>query len=177
MKALSVKHSAVTKESLLILAEQIPGAWIGIRIAGYLLLLSGWTSTQVADLFGLSRWAVVKWIRKANKEGLDAVDDNPRPGRPSQFSEELLGELEEVLCQSPREVGIERQRWDGVVLAEYIKRTYQIKVHVRHAQRIIRKLGFSLRRPRYRFVQATEEGIKEFYEEVKKNSTGQEKKK
>ena len=175
MKALSIKHSAVTRESLLRMAEEIPGAWIGIRIAGYLLILSGWTSSQVAEMFGLTRWAVVKWIHKANEEGLQAVKDRPRPGKPSQFSEDIMGELEQTLSKSPKEVGIARQRWDGVVLAEYLKRSYHINVHVRHAQRLIRKLGFSLRRPVYRFVQASQEGVEEFCEEVKKNSTGPQK--
>jgi len=42
-------------QSLLRMADEIPGAWMGIRIAAYLLLLKGWRSSQAADLFGLSR--------------------------------------------------------------------------------------------------------------------------
>ncbi len=70
MKALSITNTNVTSESLLQMAEEIPGAWIGIRIAAYLLLLSGWKSSQVAFLFGITRWSVVKWIYKANEKCL-----------------------------------------------------------------------------------------------------------
>lgn len=175
MKALSIVHPEISRESLLQMAEKINGAWIGIRIAAYLLILAGWKSTQIAELFGLSRCSVVKWIQKANSNGLEAVKDIPRSGRPSQFDKKLMQTLEEILSKSPKDFGIPRVRWDGVVLVEYIKRVHHIKIHVRHAQRLIRKLGYSLRQPIYRFVQASEKGVKEFHEELKKTSSGHKK--
>jgi len=173
MKALEITHNEVSRETLLDLADRIPGAWIGIRIAGYLLILAGWRSTQVAKLFGLSRNGVVKWIRKANRVGLAAVEDSPRPGRPTRLDDQILEELDQVLSKSPREVGIPRTRWDGVVVVEYLNRVHRIDIHVRHAQRLIRKLGYSLRQPIYRFVQASEQGVDQFQETLKKNPTGQ----
>jgi transposase len=175
MKALTISHEQITRELLLEKADRTPGAWIGIRIAALLLILSGWKSSQVADLFGLTRWAVVKWIRRANREGIEAVYDRHRSGRPSQFDDAILRQLDEALSQSPQKYGIPSVRWNGVIVAEYLKNTYHIRIHVRHAQRLIRKLGYSLRRPIYRFVQATEEGVKEFREEVKKNRSRQDK--
>lgn len=172
MKALEITHREVSRETLIDLADQIPGAWLGIRIAGYLLILAGWKSTQVAELFGLSRNGVVKWIRKANQLGLAAVEDSPRPGRPTPLNDQILGELDQILSKSPREVGISRTRWDGVVVVEYLKRVHRIDIHVRHAQRLIRKLGYSLRQPIYRFVQASNQGVEEFRKTLKKNSTG-----
>jgi hypothetical protein len=47
MKALTLRNPSLTKEILLRKADETPGAWIGIRIAGLLLILSGWKSTQV----------------------------------------------------------------------------------------------------------------------------------
>lgn len=51
---------------------------------------------------------------------------------------------------------------------EYLKKAYYIEIQVRHAQRLIKKLGYSLRWPMYRFVQAKEEGVEEFRETLKK---------
>ena len=168
MKALTLSHQELTSEALLRKAEEIPGAWVGIRIAAFLLVLAGWKSTQIADLFGLSRWGAVKLIQKANQEGLEAIEDHHRPGRPSQFDEKVLKELDEALSKSPQDYGLSRNRWDGVVVVEYLKKFHYIKVQVRHAQRMIKKLGYSLRRPRYQYVQATEDGVAEFHDEVKK---------
>ena len=177
MKALMLTHKEMTRESLLRMADEIPGAWIGIRIAAYLLMLKGWRSSQIAELFGLTRCAVVKWIRKGNEMGVHAVKDHARPGRPSRFDEQLSEELDEVLSKSPKDFGIPRVRWDGVVLVEYLKRFHKMTIHVRHAQRWIRKLGYSLRQPVYRFVQASEEEVEAFREALKKTSRGEKKQK
>jgi transposase len=91
------------------------------------------------------------------------------PGRPSQFDEEVMKALDEALSsKSPQDYGISRNRWDGIVVTEYLKRVHYIKIQVRHAQRLMKKLGYSLRRPVYRYVQATEAGVKEFHEKLKK---------
>jgi transposase len=177
MKALTLHNPSLTKEILLRKADETPGAWIGIRIAGLLLILSGWKSTQVADLFGLTRWAVVKWIRNANSEGVETVRDRARSGRPSHFDKDLLNKIDEALSKSPQDFGIPRAKWDGVVFVEYLKKAYHVEIHVRHAQRLIRKLGYSLRRPMYRFVQAKQEGVEEFRETLKKTPDGSEKQK
>ena len=168
MHALTITHSDFSKEKLLALAEEIPGAWTGMRIAGYLLMLSGWPATKVAALFGMSRVNTTKWCHKANTEGLSAVYDKPRSGRPSQFDERTLKLLDRALANSPKKFGIERTRWDGKVVVEYLQQQHGITVHVRHAQRLIRKLGFSLRQPIYRFVQASNEGVAEHVRTIKK---------
>jgi transposase len=172
MKALSITHPEITRESLLEMAEKIPGAWIGIRIAGYLLMLSEWKSTQVAELFGLSRLGVVKWTRNANQRGLASIEDRPRPGRPPRIDAKVLKGIDEVLSKSPKHVGISRAKWDGVMLSEYLKRHHQITIHVRHAQRLIRKVGYSLRQPIYRYVQASEERTHAFRRTLKKTPSG-----
>ena len=77
MKALVLNHPSLTRKILLHKADEIPGAWIGIRIAALLLIMSGWKSTQVAELFGLTRWAVVKWIQIKGKT-VDLWVDNAR---------------------------------------------------------------------------------------------------
>ena len=79
MKALSITNESVKREALLQMAQEIPGAWIGLRIAGILLILEGWNSTQVAELFDVSRWSVVKWIRRINEEGVWEIEDKKRP--------------------------------------------------------------------------------------------------
>ncbi len=172
MKALQIRHKEITREGLLSLAEETPGAWIGMRISGLLLMLSGWSAPQVASLFGLSRWSVVKWSRKANNEGLACVYDKQRPGRPSQFDKKTLQSLDKALAESPRKHGFSRTRWDGTVVVEYLKRFHQISIHVRHAQRLMGQLGYTLRQPVYQFVQASDDGVKDFRATIKKTRMG-----
>ena len=168
MKSLEITNKEVTRESLLRMAERVPGAWIGLRIAALLLMLEGWKSTQIAKLFGLTRWSVVKWVRRINVQGVEGVREVQRSGRPPRLGTEVQKALDEVLQKSPRSLGLKRNRWDGVVVTEYLERVHGVRLQVRQAQRWIRRLGFSLRQPIYRYVQATEEGVKEFRQALKK---------
>ncbi len=168
MKALEITNKSVNREALLKMAERVPGAWIGLRIAAILLLLEGWKSTNIAKLFGLTRWSVVKWVQRINAQGVGGVQEMQRPGRPPRLGTEIQQALEGILQKNPRSLGLKRNRWDGIVVAEYLERVHGVHVQVRQAQRWIRRLGFSLRQPIYRYVQATEEGVKEFRQKLKK---------
>ena len=175
MKALTITNEAVTREALLELAEKIPGAWVGIRIAALLLLLEGWKSSAVASLFGLTRWSVVRWIQGVNERGIVALESKKQPGRPCRLDAQIQQALENDLEKSPRALGLKRNRWDGVVVVEYLERVHGVRLKVRQAQRWIRRLGFSLRQPIYRYAQATTEGVEEFRKTVKKTPDDPEK--
>jgi transposase len=168
MRALEITNPQVTPEALLKMAEIVPGAWVGIRIAGLLLILSGWRTSEVAKLFGLSRWSVVKWVRHSNQEGTAIVEDKARPGRPSRISKSCREDLAQALQKSPNDFGIQRARWDGIVVVEYLKRYHQVTIRVRRAQILLHELGFALKQPIYRYAQATKEGVEEFQKELKK---------
>src|SRR5207302_10553806 len=116
MKPLKISHSAVTSKALLRMADSIPGAWIGIRIAGLLLLLSGWKSTAVSRLFGLSRQAVVDWV-------------------------------------------------------EFLRKECNVELKPRQARNWLKRLGFVLKRPVHRYIQASNKGVARFRRGLKKNST------
>jgi transposase len=173
MKALTVTNQAVTREALLRMAEEVPGAWIGLRIAAMLLVLEGWKSTAIARLFDVARWSVVKWTRRVNEAGVSALEDRKRPGRPCRLSPEVQKTLERALERAPKEFGLQRNRWDGIVVVEYLRRVHGVRLKVRQGQRWIRRLGFSMRRPIYRYVQATAEGVEEFRQTIKKTSHGE----
>jgi len=175
MKALTITNESVGREALLEMAERTPGAWIGIRIAALLLLLEGWKSSQIARLFGLTRWSVVRWIQGVNDKGLLAVEVKKQPGRPCRLDERIQRALERDLEKSPKALGLKRNRWDGVVVVEYLERIHGIRLKVRQAQRWIRRLGFSLRQPIYRYAQATTEGVEEYRKTVKKTPDDQKK--
>lgn len=153
------------------MADSIPGAWIGIRIAGLLLLLSGWKSTAVSRLFGLSHQAVLDWIRKANRQGLDSIYDVARSGRPTRLDRAAQDKLEKALGKSPEEFGLERSRWDGVVVVEFLRKQCNVELKPRQARNWLKRLGFVLKRPVYRYIQSSHKGVARFQRGLKKNST------
>lgn len=168
MKALTINNPSVTKEALLEEAQANPLTWLGIRIAAGLLVLKGWTTSQVAELFDVSRWTAVQWIQRLNEEGVLGLEEKQRRGRPGRMDEDIQRLLEQALMRDPKEAGLSRNRWDGISVVEYLEREHGIHLKVRQAQRWIRRLGFSLRRPIYRYVQATSEGVESFVTGIKK---------
>lgn len=168
MQALTVTNNQITRKNLLEMAEDIPGAWVGIRIAALLLLLSGWKSTSIASLFGLSKWSVVKWIHKANKEGMESIKEKQRPGRPPRLTDSGKQALEQALQKPPGDFGIARARWDGIVVVQYLKQFHGVTIRTRRAQQLLHELGYTLKQPAYRFVQASKKGVKGFRISLKK---------
>ena len=168
MKALSLTNTQITRQRLLEMAEDIPGAWAGIRIAALLLLLSGWKSTSIASLFGLSRWSVVKWIYKANEEGVTSVQDKQRSGRPPRATDSHKQALDQALHKSPKDFGLARARWDGIVVVEYLRKFHGVTIRPRRAQQLLHELEYVLKQPAYRFVQASKKGVRGFRISLKK---------
>ena len=62
-----------------------------------------------------------------------------------------------ALRRMPRESGLGGNVWDGKTLAAWIKRQYSIVLGVRQCQRLFRRLGFRLRKPRPAIAQADPE--------------------
>ena len=69
MKPLHITRAEVTRGRLLALAEEVPGAWLGIKIAVLVLLLDGYRPTFLARLFGVSRMSLTRWVHRLNREG------------------------------------------------------------------------------------------------------------
>ncbi len=142
MKPLTITNKSVTREALFQMARETPEVWLGIRISAALLVLDGWKSTQVAAIFDISRWSVVKWIQKVNLQGVSGLGGKKRPGRPCRISPDIQRNLKRALEKDPRKFGLTRNRWDGVAVVEYFEKVHGIQLKVRQAQRWIKRLGF-----------------------------------
>ena len=63
-------------------------------------------------------------------------------------------------------MGLKTNLWDGKTLSVFIQERYEVPVGVRQCQRLFRRLGFRLRKPRPVIARADPER----QEEYKKNS-------
>lgn len=169
-KPLTITRSDVTPGALLRQASEIPGAWAGLRIAAVLLILAGWRAPAIARLFQVSRVTACAWIRDANTRGVASVQDRPRPGRPPRVTPAVARRLAAALDRSPTEVGVQRSRWDGLAVVEYLRTVCGVRLQPRQARNWLHRLGLVLKVPGYRLVQATGKGVRRFQRGFKKNS-------
>jgi len=168
MKALSIEQTEVTREKLLGLAKQIPGAWIGLKIAALLLVLEGQHPGWISALFGLSRMTLVNWIHGVNQNGTISLIPHTRSGRPTQLTPSVKKQLKQQLEKSPQEFGLSRAAWDGPTLVVHLKKEFGIKLKVRQAQYWLHYLGYSLKRASYVYLQAHAKDARHFRRELKK---------
>jgi transposase len=170
MEPIDIHHPEVTRESLMAFAKDIPGAWVGLKIAALLLIVEGQRPGWTARVLGLTRMSLNRWIRAVNAAGLGALKSKPRRGRPSRLTPQMAREVEGHLERSPQDFGLNRARWDGPTLVEHLKRRYVLKMKVRQAQIWMHQLGYRLKRASYVYLQARATDAKRFRRELKKTS-------
>jgi len=168
MKALALTHPEATREKLVGLAKQVPGAWAGLKIAALLLVLEGQRPGQVNASLGLSRMTLERWIHGVNQNGIQTLVPKPRPGRRGQLTPALREQLQRDLEKPPREFGLQRAAWDGPTLVAYLKKDLGVKLRTRQAQYWLHRLGYSLKRAGYVYLQAQAKDAGGFREELKK---------
>ena len=141
MRALRIARKDVTRDSLLDLAEEVPGAWLGLRVAMMILFLDGYRPTFLAELFGVSRMTLTRWVHRINRQGPSGLLEKPHPGRPTQLTPRLRRQLSGHLKQSPERYGLPRVVWDGPTLVAHLRQRFGIQLKVREAQNWLHRLG------------------------------------
>jgi transposase len=159
---LRLTHPSATQEQLLALVQQVPGAWEGLKIAALLLVLEGQRPGWIAQVLGLTRMSLNRWVHRVNAQGVAALKPSPKPGRPSQLTPALCKVLERDLEKSPQALGLNRAQWDGPTLVTYLKRRWGVTLKVRQAQYWMHQLGYGLKRASYSYLQARAEEARRF---------------
>ena len=165
---LRLTHPSATQEELLALAQQVPGAWEGLKIAALLLVLEGQRPGWIAQVLGLARMSLNRWVHRVNAHGVAALKPAPKPGRPSHLTPALCRLLERDLKKSPQALGLNRAQWDGPTLVTYLKRRWGVSLKVRQAQYWMHQLGYRMKRASYSYLQARAGEARRFQRVLKK---------
>jgi transposase len=124
------------------------------RLHGLLLITSGQSCQQVADLFGEDRRTVQRWVKRLEHSGFAGLHDGARTGRPTSLTDKQWAALERDLRKSPDAFGHAGHLWDGKLLCAHLAQRYKVKLGVRQCQRIFGQMGFRLRKPRPQVAQS-----------------------
>ena len=122
---------------------------------------------QIADLLGCSQATVSKWISKY-KSGR-TLETLPRSGRPTKLTKAKLKELRSKLLAEVRAANKKYCSLSTKQLSEIIKKEVGKAYSIRHVERIMHKLGFSLIKPRPYHIKRDQKKVDAFKDEFKKN--------
>ncbi len=132
------------------------------RLHGLLLVAGGESCRGVARLFDEDARTVQRWVRAFESRGFPGLREGARSGRPRALSPEQLSSLGEALRRDPREFGLSGHLWDGRLMSEHLRRAYGVKLGVRQCQRLFKRLGFRLRKPRPQIDKSDPERVEAF---------------
>jgi transposase len=107
-----------------------------------IILLSheGLTVERIAERLGTRPARISKWRQRFARQGLNALSDAPRPGKPHKYTRKTEKRVLALLDQIPPEG---YSQWNGSLLAEALG-----DVSADHVWRILRQHGIQLQRRR-----------------------------
>lgn len=118
------------------------------RLHAVLMAVDGRSPYQIADLLGDAPRSVYNWINLFREDGLEALREGRRPGRPTRLTEKQNKALAKDLIRPPEEFGYGQPIWDGALLSHHLEKSFGVSLGVRQCQRMFHHLGMRLLRPR-----------------------------
>jgi transposase len=157
MKQLSIGNA---QEVILALHDEIrraDEARYDHRLHAVLLVAQGMSCREAALRLGDAPRTVQNWVNAFEAHGLRALHEQLGRGRKRILNEEGLKRVGCWLRQSPRELGVPGNLWDGPGLRSALKQHMDVELSTRQCQRLFRQLGFRYRLPRPEVAKADPE--------------------
>jgi len=120
----------------------------------------------IGNLVGCSQQTVSNWIKYSKQR--DDLNSLPRSGRPTKFNKNLV-EIKNLIKTKIEEKNKEFGSITTKEIRELIQKKIGILYSMRHVQRLMHKLGFSLIKPRSMHLKHDQEAVDNFRTEFKKN--------
>ncbi len=129
------------------------------RVRAARLLQAGHAPAQVAAKVGAPRQTVNRWLEVLNSQGLDALRDMSKGGRPARLGAEELSRIQVALLEGPQAHGFGTPLWTIKRVRLFIERTFGIRYSEVHVWRLLGQLGFSSQKPERRARERDEAAI------------------
>ncbi len=127
------------------------------------------SSYAIADILGISQTKASFWIRRYHKTG--SLENRPRSGRPTPLTKDELKSIAGAIkSRILKPVQNKRAGISSKEVLQLIEHKTKRKYTLRHAQRLLHKMGFSLVTPRVSHIRKDKKAQEKFRREFKKNS-------
>jgi transposase len=123
-----------------------------LRTRAQMILLAaeqGLKVAQIARIVRESEATVLRWLKRYQAEGLEGLQDAPRPGRPSPMTEAYKAELLAAVRRRPRSLGLPFSLWTLQRLVDYLAERTGIRVSDETIRRALKHAGIVLSRPQH----------------------------
>jgi transposase len=104
---------------------------------------------QIARIVREREATVLRWLKRYLAEGLEGLQDAPRPGRPAQITEAYTTELMAAVRRRPRSLGLPFSLWTLQRLVDFLAERTGIRVSDETVRRALKQAGIVLSRPQH----------------------------
>jgi transposase len=104
---------------------------------------------EIADIVRESDATVLRWLKRYMAEGVDGLQDAPRPGRERTVTETYHEKLVEAVRRRPRSLDLDFSLWTLQRLADYMAEETGIRVSTETVRRTLKDADIVLSRPQH----------------------------
>jgi transposase len=120
----------------------------------------GFTQPEIADLVDCSQAWVSKVLQRAQLEGKDHLKAKGfAPGKTAALSDTQLDHLRILLEAEAQAAGFTSDGWTRQRVSQLLVERFAVKHDLSHISRILRKLGFTLQKPKRRDYRQNAEAV------------------
>ena len=127
----------------------------------------GKTQQEIAELLNCHQTSVSRFLNKYKHKGV--IQNLPRSGRPTKLTKDNLTKLKDKILIKIKTANNKycsiSTKQIGTFINQEIGETYSL----RHVERVMHKLGFSLITPRPQHIRHDQDKVDKFRDEFKKN--------
>jgi transposase len=123
-----------------------------LRTRAQMILLAaeqGRTGPEIARIVRESEATVRRWLTRYRAEGMEGVQDAPRPGRPSPMTEGYKTALLAAVRRRPRSLELPFSWWTLQRLVDCLVERTGIRVSDETVRRALKHAGIVLSRPQH----------------------------
>ena len=124
-----------------------------LRTRAQMILLAaeqGFKVPHIAAIVRESETTVLRWLKRYRAEGLEGLQDTPRPGRPSPMTAAYKAELLAAVRRRPRSLGLPFSLWTLQRVVDYLAERTGIRVSDETVRRALKHAGIVLSRPQHK---------------------------
>ena len=128
-----------------------------IRLQAGDLIERGFSNEEIMEFLEVSLSSVQRWRRKVNESGIRSLSRQAGSGKPSSLTPEQLEELKTIITQGARSFGYLTDRWTSRIVADLIRKKWNVDYCHSNVRRILNELGFSYHKPSVKSTKHSQE--------------------
>lgn len=126
---------------------------VRLRTRAQMILLAaeqGMTAPVIAQIVRESDQTVRNWLKRYQAEGVEGLQDIPRPGSPKKVTPDYVKRLVEAVRLRPRSLGLPFSTWTLARLADYLAEQTGIRVEAETVRVHLKESDIVLSRPQHK---------------------------